>query len=102
MLSGAYVGSVMPLMMPSLGCGCSAVSGDSLAKNGAVQPVDEHRVDRGVVCGLQTHIGRRNRALSKAFMCHRRMGKVQTQTNSPFWSKKSARFMSGRRSPRTM
>ena len=93
-LSGAYVGSMKALMMPSLSRGCSAASGDSLAKNDAVQPVDDHRHERGVECGLQTHIGQRNRALSKAFGCHGRMGKVRRQTILPFWSKKSARFMS--------
>ena len=96
-LSGAYVGSMIALMIASPSRGCSAASGDSLAKNGAVRPVDDHRRDRGVVCGLQTHIGQRNRELSKAFRCHGRMGKVRRQTFGPFWSKKSARFASGKR-----
>jgi len=93
-LSGAYVGSMKALMMPSLSHGYSAVSGDSLAKNDAVRPVDDHHHERGVECGLPTHFGQRNRALSKAFSCHGRMGKVRRQTFGPFWSKKSARVVS--------
>ena len=100
-LRGAHVGSTMTLMDAALSCGCSVFSGDSLAKNGAAQPVDEHRFDGGRVDDLRMHIGRRDQVLGRLFGCHRWLGTVRSQTNGSFWSKKSAGVSTGRRLART-
>jgi len=66
---GAHVGSTMPLTMAAKVCGCSAVSGDSLAKEAAARARRQERVDGGRVDDLPTHIGRRHPASSKVFEC---------------------------------